>query len=441
MSLEKLKRKFKSCERLLENDTLGSFDFATYSISLDSIHKSEFEAFQKAITTNEYFALSKVMPLAVHEFTHFIDSTSTLWGMNYLKKMNDAYCSNNIKGGNEEEFYKAKKFFDYTRSLRLPNYYTLIEKDTTPTQPWQAEITIGKQFGLNGKLSKNPILFSRFYNAYEKPLARSPVSTVSILEASAMSNEMVARLALINNKLDGDEKIVEMSEYQKELFRYIYNQNITEYSVCVHILANQLQCKELFIAFQICSIITRLVLNFPKKLIDNLIKSEEIYAILGIPKTHEFGTRFKAGIKSHDLGILYYLFVCALPKNTSENQEKMIDGIEEALHKFNLSFDLIAKEARSEIEKIANELRSSKLKSIQILAEAGKDNFNKIPLNSTTLNFSNLSFPNVYLGDGIKVAIFKNDNNILNNTEIDDIFDELYEGQEWVERFSEACTI
>lgn len=439
MSFEKFKDTFKSYRRLLEADTLGSFDFFTCIICLDSIDTLGFDKFIEAYNSKDYLYLSKVTPLVIHEFTHFIDSTSTVWGMNHLRKMNDAYCSNNTKGGTEYDFYKAKSFLEHARSLRLPNYYTLIDGSKSPATPWQSRITMGKQFGLDGKISDNPILFSHFANTHGELLARSPVSTVSLLEASAMSNEMVARLALVN-ELDDDTRVVENRIYEREALNYIYNQNITEYSVCVHILANHLQCKDLFVAFQVCSIITRLVLNFPKSLIRTVLDSAKIHDILEIPNGHEFEGRMHLGIRSHNLGILYYLICSALPKDTAESKSKMIPGIEKALSKLGLSLELMSNEAWKEVDEIGQALDGSKLSVIKVLSQSGVDNFKKIPFASTNLNFSKLSLPSVYLGDGVEVRIFDNEENLLNNVSIEEIFNELHEGQKWVERFSEACT-
>jgi len=439
MSFEKYQDTYKSYRRLLEADTLGSFDFFTCIICLDSIDTNEFEKFLEARKSKDYLYLSKIMPLAIHEFTHFIDSTSTVWGINYLKRMNDAYCSNSTKGGAEDDFYKAKSFLDYVRSLRLPDYYTLVNQNNSPNQPWQYRITMGKQFDLDGKISDNPILFSQFSNSQGEILARSPVSAVSLLEASAMSNEMVARFALIN-ELDDDTRLVESQIYGKEALDYIYNQNITEYSVCVHILANQLQCKDLFVAFQICSLITRLVLNFPKTLIEKVLDTAKIHDILGIPKGHEFEERMKLGIRNHNLGILYYLICCALPKDTADRKSKLVPGIEKALGKLGLSIEALSDEATKEVDEIGQELRGSMLSVIRDLSQAGIDNFNNIPFISTNLDFSKLSLPSVYLGDGVEVSFFRNEESVLNNISIEEIFNELYEGHEWVERFSEACT-
>jgi hypothetical protein len=438
MSLDKFKSKLRSYKRILESDTLGSFDFFTCIICLDSIDNDRFNEFLEAIAAKNYLVLGKVTPLAVHEFTHFVDSTSTVWGMNHLRKMNEAYCSNNAMGGSEYEFYKAKRFLEHARSLRLPDYYTLIDGSKTPDRPWQSRITMGKKFGLDGKLSGEPVLFSHFSNAHGDLLARSPVSTVSILEASAMANEVITRLSLIN-ELDDADKLVENGAYQRESLSFIYNQNITEYSVCVHIVANCLLCKDIFVAFQICSIITRLVLNFPSTLIENVLASE-IHDILDIPKDHEFEKRVRSGIRGRDLGILYFLICSALPKNTADDPKAMIAGIRLALEKINLSLDLLREEARKEIESIANDLNDSKLKAIRLLSRAGFDNFSKIPFTTSGLNVSDLSLPSVYLGDGTEVDIFRNDNSQLKDVGIEEIFDELYAGQEWVERFSEACT-
>lgn len=439
MSLEELKKSYRSYKRLLEADTLGYFDFFTCIVCLTSVNRLQFEQFQEARVSKNYSVLSKISPLLAHELTHFVDSTSTVWGMNHLKKMNEAYCSNYSKGGTEHEFYKAKSFLEHVRSLRLPSYYTFIDGAQRPTRPWRYRMTMGKQFGLDGKLSETPILFSHFSNAHGELLARSPVSAVSILEASAMSNEMATRLALINN-LGEDERLVGKGVYQREIFNYIYDQNITEYSVCVHVVANHLGLKDIFLSFQICAIITRLVLNFPKSMLDKVIEGAEIHDIVGVPKGHEFEDRMKAGIKSHNLGVLFYLICKSLPAHTAESRDKIIIGVDNALIRMGVSLKLIADEAIKEVEEISLELSESRLRIIAFLSKAGADNFSKIPLTSTGLDFSALSLPSVYLEDGTEGVIFNDDNNVLKGIGIEEIFDELYEGQGWVERFSEACT-
>lgn len=148
----------------------------------------------------------------------------------------------------------------------------------------------------------------------------------------------------------------------------------------------------------------------------------------------------ESGIRNHNLGILFYLICKALPSDTAESYEKIISGVGVALDRLGVSLKIVGDEARKEIKGISSELNESNIRVIKYLSEAGADNFSKIPLASTSLNLSTLSLPSVYLGDGAEARIFDSDKNLLKDVGIEEIFEELYEGQEWVERFSEACT-
>lgn len=439
MSLERYKESIKSYKKLLESDTLGSFDFFTNTICLDSITIRDYDSFQRALATNEYHYLAKVIPLAVHEYTHFVDSTSTLWGLKHLLKMSNAYESNDAMGGREEGFYKAKEFLEHVRSLRLPKYYTVVDKHNIPQMPWKYSVTIGKQFGLNGRISEKPILFVNFANPDEDFLARSPISTVSLLEASAMSNELFAKLDLINTLPPGNKE-VEMKIFERDNIKYLYNHTITEYSVCVHILANHLQCRNAIAAFAICSILVRITLNFSRSTLKRVAKKAKIHEILDIPKNHEFEKRMRDGLHHGNLGILYYLICRALPHDTHESKEKTITGIHAALIAINAPFELMQEESKKEASELISMLKKSRIAAINILASASNDNFKKIDFMTPGLPFKNISLPPVYLGDANEAVIFNNEENHFKNIGLSDIFDDLYSGQEWVERFSEACT-
>ncbi len=434
MSYEKLKNSLKISKKLLESDTLGSFDFYTSTVCLDSVDSKTFKAFQ----FNDETAIKKILPLVIHEYTHFVDSTSTLWGMKHLQKMNEAYCSNNVHGGTEHEFFKAKNFFEYVRSLRLPKYYTVVNQ-TNSTRPWHYNITTGIQFGLDGKLSEKPILFTNFINKNGEIISRSPISIVSILEASAMSNEIAMNMTLIE-KFSSATKGFEIKMLENESLDYIYNQHLTEYSVCVHMLANSIGCKDILVAFRICSMICRIILNLPDVLFENIIKKANIDEILSIPSGHEFGKRILNGVRHGNLGIVYYLICRALPENIHEDGKQIIDGLELALNKIGLSFEIINHEALKEIEIIFNSLDESPFKAIRLLGKIGMDNFNKIGLDKAFIDFSELSLPAVFLGDGNEATIFNNESNLFKGISTDEIFNELYSGEEWVNRFSEACT-
>jgi len=225
--------------QLSEVDTLGSFSFETAIIYLKSLRSGDIER-ARAVRANfkpamvdgkpslmsgdQYAALEKVQTLAMHEYTHFVDATSTLWGLRHLQAMSDAYVS--IEGG-ESQFYKAKNFFDYVRGIRLPKYYT-VEYDNSPEKmPWEARPTIGRVFDSKGMLSTNPIFFSQFFNSDGKMIVRSPVSVVSILEASAMAQETLVRANLIR-LTDPDYRLVEDKVMARRSLGFLYTPSVTE---------------------------------------------------------------------------------------------------------------------------------------------------------------------------------------------------------------------
>ncbi|WNZ54801.1 hypothetical protein QT397_18220 [Microbulbifer sp. MKSA007] len=274
-----LKRDVDPFGRLLELDVLGSFDFFTNSVCLNNITPQDFEI----LKNGEFSMQLKVVPLAVHEYTHFLDATSSLWGLRHLVKMNKGYLSNNKLGGEEVDFYWAKEFLDHVKSLRLPDYYTLIQSGADSSRPWTFDISIGSQFDQRGKVSDKPVLFSWFKNGYGQPLARSPLSMVSLLEASAMSQELLTELGIVNS-LDADAKVVEMHRLQEKSLSFLYNHHVTEYTVCVHILANHLQCSDIYTAFRLVSVVVRVVLNFPLSLFVQVLDAVNVEEIFGIPR-------------------------------------------------------------------------------------------------------------------------------------------------------------
>lgn len=439
MSLEKFKNSIHLSKRLLESDTLGTFDFFTNTVCLDSIDSAEMAQLFQPSKGDNYEISSKILPLAVHEYTHFIDSTSTLWGFRHLVKMDKAYSSNYEKGGEENDFYLAKDFLEHVRSLRLPKYYTTINKGVNAEKPWGFQISVGKQFALDGKLSDKPILFARFVNRHSSDLVRSPISTVSILEASAMAQEMMVKAALIDS-LDEQFRGVESHLFERASLSYLYNRDLTEYSVCVHILANHLKCSNALVAFSICAVITRIVLNFPLSLFKSVIENCPIDAILRIPKGSAFEQQIRIGLEGGNLGILYYLICKALPSDSALNQSKTLEGVTAAMEMIGVSMENLIFEAGRETKESLIFFKDSRIRSLRTISSAGLKNFSMINFNTAAIPFYKLHLPRVYLGDGEQVSIFKNVENDLKDIDLDTIFDDLYEGQEWVDRFSEACT-
>lgn len=453
MKFSELKEKTKKWNSLSRVDTLGSYDFYTSIISFESLQQKNILAFKKLssqeqnspsfsegkkISIEQFQAINKVLPLAAHEYTHFVDATSTLWGLRHLGKMNNAYLCNYELGGTESSFHHAKKFFDHVRRIRLPDYYTVINKQAEPTTTWQARTSIGITFTAGGNTSDTPILFTNFHSKEGKLLARSPISTVSILEASAMAQEIILQ-TILTNSIQGDSKAIEQKIQSQKTLNYIYNHNLTEYSVCAHLVANQTNCKDLFVAFTMCAILTRLVLNLPERAFEEILNKCNIGQIISTHEEDEFTQKIRSGIKARDLGVIYFLLCRALPKDSAESAKKSIDGINTALSKLSLNVSDLRSWIEQEASALAQSIIESKIKSISTLGKSGLNNIKKIDLFSMNIPFPSLDLPPALLGDSSTWLPFNSPKNSLSDLDLDECFNELYEGQEWVERFSEGC--
>lgn len=449
---ETFKSKMKSENPFEAVDTQGSFDFFTSIVSLDALNQSHIINFTQDhgdythllidenshISPELYADLCKIVPLAIHELAHFVDSTSTLWGLRHLQLMKNAYECDDRKGGVEADFHKAKTFSDHLRSLRLPTYYTLRNEDVPNTRPWQSRISIGKVFDSRGKLSEKPVLFSRFSNSEGQLLVRSPISMVSLLEASAMAQELRVSAFLLS-QCEPNFYVVESARFARETLNYLYDPSITEYSVCVHVIANMQQCADAASAFTLCEKIVALVLNFPESMWRVVLESCDLAQVLNIPAGHAFENSFRSGLASQDRGILYYLLCAAVPKNSLESLESLTSGVAAALHRLGIDKSQMLIAARAEAEMIASELFSSRIESIRKLASAGINNFHETVERRSSATMSKLHLPEVYLGDGTGWRLYNNENNVLADLSVDQCFNELHFGESWVHRFAEAC--
>lgn len=436
-----------------EIDTLGTYDFFTSLVELSSLVKADFDAVEKVrgeigcvksrgsekiINHLQYSALSKVLPLAAHEYTHFIDSTSTLWGLRHLKLLSDAYLADNVRGGKEEDFYLARRFYDHARSIHLPKYYTTIEDDVLETRPWKPVITIGKVFASDGRSSSRPVLFSRFFNAADQSITRSPISTISILEASAMAQELIMQGRLLDSA-EEDFRTVENSLCGQKVMTDLYNKKLTEYSVCLHVLSHYLGFEDAMTGFGICGVLTRIVLNMPKSCLEAIISKCNISALLRIPPHHEFELRLIEGVRCGDLGVLFYLLCRALPRMRYASHSDTMEGVLVALEKLGIPLELVISEGATEAATLADSLSLSGIESVRTIAHATYENFRKIDYARVDLDFDNLNLPPVLLKDNTVTTIFSSATNSLAALDLDKSYDELVRGQEWVDRFSEAC--
>jgi hypothetical protein len=451
MLFEKLVDARKKNNVLSQCDILGSFDFFSTIVSLDSLDSSSFDNLEPAREQLKELLSSKgsldldtckrlrgIQPLAQHEYTHFVDSTSTLWGMKYLNLMAKAYESDDRRfGGKEGGFFQAKQFSDLLRFIKLPSYFTHKSKLTDISPPWTFRESIGNRFDNSGQVSSFPVLFTLFGNNKNELVVRSPVSTLSILECSAMSQEVECNIGLIMGLEEGIRN-VELGLYTRELLNYIYNRDLTEYSVCAHLLANSQTNPDIALTYKSCGIICRYVLNTPSVIYKNLSEHVDLSKVFGAG-TEEWVSKIKKGLELNEPGFLFYLICKLLPNNSLESNTAMITGLKTAFEFLDIDVNYLKSEAKTEFEALLEEVNQSQVDNIIKISNSGHSNFEKINWDTPSLPFDLLDFPPALLGDSTSIQIFPGIDNGLKNLDLDKLFDDMLEGQSWVQRFTEAC--
>jgi len=438
---------FKRNRILYQVDTLGSFDFSTYIISLESLNLNSLKVLNEKEKSHEHETNSKlrvVLPLAVHEYTHFIDSSATVWGINHLCLMNEAYLTNRKYEHKENLFYKAKKFHRHIQKIKYPKYYSVIG-NIDYTGRWIGVPTMGKIFNSQGEISNESIMFMRFSTIDYQEIARTPISAVSILEASAMASEIFKDIEILKKLEDKEIYKFENQESNKKVLSFIYNKELTEYSACVHMVANHQGCTDVLNAFYLVKLITNVVLNASDKVFEKVLVKNKFKKIFDINEEHEQFIRLKEGLESKNIGVLYYLIVFGLPEYSYLNSKVARNAVSISLKKLGLSFQYVKDTAKKEFNKKYNEISKTSISQIKDLAKTSIKNFNSIDIENHILSFDNLDLPKVILNDFdenddiAESLIFTNDSNDLSTFNLNSCYEELKYGETWVTKFSESC--
>jgi len=442
MSYADMKARLGAKAILEKTDLLGYFDFYSSIVTFDSLEIADVQRiarlkFSDALMEQDYTALARVMPLAAHEYTHFIDATSTLWGLNHQLLMNRAYLSDQQRQQDTSNFHHAKTFRDHIQRIRMPDYYTIV----TPNEsglPWEARPTAGKLFDSRGRSSSQTIMFARFTNSADELFARSPISAVSILEASAMAQQLLLHSVLVSG-LGGDFGLVEKRDFGRRTVQQLYNKELTEYSVCAHLVANRLACPDALEGFAVCSVLTRLVLNLPGSAYDYLSRLSDLGRRLRIDDQPDFVESLRDGLRHRDMGTAFFVLTWCLDRNPDIERREAANAVKGAAERLGLDLQIVRRDAEEQARAIADELSRSAIEFIPTIGRCGLENFLATRTDDTALEFSRLHLPLAMLSDSHQATVMGNPASPLIQIDLEELYEEMFQGQQWVERFSEAC--
>ena len=375
---------------------LAYYSFFTQSVHLTSVEQGdineliEFVIARKGeIDYRQYELLRKTLAVLHHEYTHWVDNISTIWGTDLLLRVFEAFKlrSDEIDEtdgiGLSAEYYKIKELRDLSKRITYSDYYTT-RYNVENKYPWIASYSIGRLFAKSGKLSEYPIFFTRFTTHQDKQLiCRVPFSLSSILESSAMSQEFyIDHFAL--SLLSEDSKYVELALYKKEMLSTIYNQNLCVYNVAAHHIANCAGISDISLAYRVCGILGRFVLNFPSSLFAKInVPAEHIEKITKGEHNDIWLQGYKVAFEHKDRGILFFLIGSLLSK--IENPESVTDAqiirmFNNALPLINVKCEDVEKEARFEIIMNYKKLEEFDNPMSHYIAQTGQMLFDKLKI-------------------------------------------------------------
>jgi hypothetical protein len=439
-AVQKLQSHAKNLGIFANFETLGTYDDFSQLVMLDYLDEQGFLqllklAKESAVSAN-YESMKRFYSTSVHEFTHWLDHTSTLWGQRQLIFIYNAI--NAWTNQKEQDFYRIAISNSERYRARLAVYYTedyKINLPKTVTQPWQYEYGSGLEFGIDGRPREDrPFIYTVFSNSDNKRIFRVPFSMFALTELNATYAELRVKGQMFAS-LDNDSRLVEESRFRQELIGNLYNSGLVIYSVGVHCLANSIKIDEVFQAYEHSSALATLCLNLPR----------ELYYSLSVPKDFNvLGNRVQALQKLADPGFAFFSIAKQAPKYQQE--VPIEDWLEEALKnaglpKLEIIIDLILVQMKELETEIIDGIYTEQLKN---LLSVGRQNFiqrgiwGQNGLSMETLTKTPLILPPIVLADGYTIPLVEN-TIFITQKDMDKWIEKIFEIEISMDEFIRAC--
>ena len=239
----------------------------------------------------------------VHEYQHYIDHVSTLWGVKNIYKIYRAFDAAIMS--DEYKFFKFRELtLEFKRNYFL-DYYTETYNHVVGDYEnrWKFQITSGLRFDHNGKINDDwPIPFMSFATNEDVKISRVPISVVSLLETTATYAEYEFQISAIST-LQPPHRELQLAVISKKLESKLYHPELTLYSAAVHLTSVNLKINDPILGYKISSIFAKTALNIPTSEFSNIKIPKEFNS------TEEWSRRSKKMLDNLDRGFAFYLLI------------------------------------------------------------------------------------------------------------------------------------
>lgn len=264
-----MKPKKSSFQRLFPDTKVAAYyDPFSQIITLAQYEKVDFANLNlDNPTANDIDKIS----LFEHEFTHWLDHISTLWGQRNLVLIYNAL--NARANSNEYEFWRIKQLTTSFNGDDFFDYFTeKYNRDNGVIRtPWRYQISCGVRFSESGEVLINkPILFLRFNCFDDIPLMRIPVSVASILETNAINAEFGLKISLAHTIENVVDRNLKLTEIKNKMLSILYHKDFALYTVVAHLTANLNNQTDAATTYQVASSIGTTILNLPDEIFEKM---------------------------------------------------------------------------------------------------------------------------------------------------------------------------
>lgn len=288
-------------------DIAGFYDMMSQTITILSHDAPAVEAQQRApeypVNAREF------LTTAIHELTHWLDHTTTLWGQDLLVETHNAISA--FMRHEEDNFWRVAALDNRVRREALSDFYTVFDQAGAPAgdaRDWMWQITCGLEYGADGRTrADRPIIFVVFNHVKGGRIARVPLTISSLIEANAVWAEYVVNSEIVAT-LPDDVRAVEDRLVRRSLMERLYTPELALYSAATHLVAGLQKNDRADLAYRAAAALSGLVLNLPNRLFAGLPVIPEM-------RVH-WGDRVDALLAAHDRGFAYLLIAHVAPPIT-----------------------------------------------------------------------------------------------------------------------------
>ena len=304
-SFPKRVKRLATASRVFPNYRLaGFYEALSQTVTVLEADLARLEAWQRSPTALQ--DSREFLATAVHELTHWLDGTSTLWGQALLVRIHNAMSA--WESGTEADLWQVLALHNQlNRGGRAP-YYAKVDQPglVGSASTWKIGFSVGLEYGADGRPDpERPMVLVSFRDVHDARICRVPLTEMALLEANAMWAEGVTRSSILQAVPEA-ARAVDWAMTRNEWMRTIYTSDLAVYSAAVHLVAHFHGLTDAGAAFEVAGRLATLALNLPASAVERLAVPADVRA--------GWGARVDALLRMRDPGFVFFVLCHVAPR-------------------------------------------------------------------------------------------------------------------------------